>query len=138
MYQTLTNYLSGKTYFLVYTLLRRMAAGEPVLFSTSAGSTLLLDRDGVRHIRTDELETPELCYRGFYKCASPVWSLIDSSVSGEAEDGVVTHPMFFVVCASPSRPSEYRHWRKKEYPSPFIMEPWSVRELGWLCVAHAG
>ncbi|KAM5536602.1 hypothetical protein V8D89_009697 [Ganoderma adspersum] len=122
----------GKSYFLVYTLLRRIGEGKPVLFSTSAGSTLLFDQHGVRHMRTDEVNSQHLPPTDLHVHNTRTWSLIDASVSSDAEDSKCVHPGTFVVCAAPPRVAEHKTRVGREYPLRFVMQPWSVRELGWL------
>ncbi|PIL35210.1 hypothetical protein GSI_03000 [Ganoderma sinense ZZ0214-1] len=123
----------GKSYSLVYALLRRMSEGRPVLFSTSANSTLLIDRHGVRSMATDQVEVEHLIrVSDPYVPTSPIWSLIDASMSSQAAMSTLVHPNLFVVFASYPRAQGYMGWTEQSMAQQFIMEPWFVWELEWL------
>ncbi|KAI1791826.1 hypothetical protein LXA43DRAFT_1181464 [Ganoderma leucocontextum] len=120
----------GKSYFLVYALLRRMGEGKSVLFSTWFNSTLLFDQYGVRYMhRKKEVELDQLPPRDRSVSTSRAWSLIDTSARNTPECSMLLHRLLFVVFAARLQSERFRDWLKRDYALDFIMEPWCVWEL---------
>ncbi|RXW12295.1 hypothetical protein EST38_g13559 [Candolleomyces aberdarensis] len=120
----------GKSYFLVYVLLRRLTQGKTTLFSTSDERTFLFDELGVRTMKKEDIEKDYLPKSEDLTAGMSVWSLIDANTSGKSETSQVgnTQNVFAILAASPN-PERLKFWNNGANLVKRSMDPWGVEEL---------
>ncbi|KAI0737356.1 hypothetical protein C8Q80DRAFT_1213894 [Daedaleopsis nitida] len=121
---------SGKSYFIIYALLRRMATGQRTLFSTTAEDAFLFDEQGAW-----EMEKKDITQKHIPRAddnGPPIWSLIDADDGGPLHTRAIACRMVFaVVAASPTGTNGYNKWYEKGAGKVkrIVAGPWNVEEL---------
>ncbi|KAL4246393.1 hypothetical protein ABKN59_009160 [Abortiporus biennis] len=110
----------GKSYFALYALLRRIAEGQPVLFSTALGETYLKPTN---HVRPADLPPYNLSNLR-------AWSLVGGR-SNLGQSGVTARSLFWAVSTSPRR-RRYRELEKRTSSRKWILNPSPIAELCFL------
>ncbi|RXW14477.1 hypothetical protein EST38_g11376 [Candolleomyces aberdarensis] len=120
----------GKSYFLVYVLLRQLTQGKTTLFSTSDERTFLFDESGIRTMKKEDIEKDYLPKSEDPTDGMSVWSLIDANTSMKPETSQVgnTHNVFAILAASPN-PERLKFWNISANLVKRVMDPWGMEEL---------
>lgn len=124
---------TGKSYFIIYALLRRMAAGQRTLFSTAHGTTYLFDEQGAWQMEKKNISVNHI---PIADSDGSLWSLIDAADDTPLRNQPVACSLAFAVVATSPEVRRYNWWYKKGAGRirHVIAEPWSVEELYQLCV----
>ncbi|RXW15671.1 hypothetical protein EST38_g10184 [Candolleomyces aberdarensis] len=94
--------------FGLYTLLRCMTIGQPVLFSSSQETTFLIDNSGIWTCLKHELTITHL------PPPSPrFWSIIDAHASQGPENSYANSGHFFSILTTPRVEKVYENWIEK-------------------------
>jgi len=120
--------LSGKSVFLVRTLLRRLALELPTALQIYPDHALLFYQGGVK-------EFVHLYSRAMYNCLSPeggtlarIWALVDSGQELKEPSPVFKGDPFFVVETLSSCPTR-SEWTRRIRCEPFYMKQWAFSEV---------
>ena len=127
---------TGKSFFAIYVLLRRLQAGQPTLFSTTAHRTYLFDQSGIRRIHSQSVDAADVLQltRRPSDEALSVWSLIDPTARMEPVDACLATCMFFYVVFTPPERTRFKHLITHYEAETWIMSTWTDGELFRLCV----
>ena len=133
---TETNLSSGKTYFLLWLLIRRLAFKPPTAFQIRDDCPLLLHEGGVHEFA---LPMSNECYGRLRSSGhSRIWALVDSNQSLTRPAGVFIHglPFYVVEAAPPCHPR--LQWLRKVNSEYFYMKGWSFSEVlqAYLNLSH--
>ncbi|THU81730.1 hypothetical protein K435DRAFT_469056 [Dendrothele bispora CBS 962.96] len=115
----------GKTTYLTYCLVNRLARKQPTCLLMSPENRYLFVDEGVFHIPGDERAVDDLVLRH---------RTLDSLVLYDLnEEHARVEPSLFrkwraIVTSSP-RPSRYQDWVKHRMPKKFVMKTWSWEEV---------
>ena len=125
----------GKSYFAVYALLRRLAAGHSVMFNNKHEETYLFQEQGVWMRPTTSIQHRDLL-RIPYDPAHRVWALFDPSNKKEAIGGPLTSnkKVFFAIFASPD-PARFKDLVENDGAYRWLLSPWDDNELRYLYVS---
>ena len=112
----------GKSYSLVYFMLRRMATEQPTLLTTTAGTAYLVDEGGVW--RADDGLTEDHIPPSFEKIPfnKRIWSLIDCSSEPSAALTKSSH--VFPVHMTSATDVQPLRWCQQNSALKWIMNPW--------------
>ena len=121
--------LIGKSYFVVYVLLRRLSAKRPVIFNSHYGVTYWFQESGVSEKKTASIVPRDLDPTVFRPDEQCLWSLIDPPIKKEPIEGpIIDHRLFYAISASPDI-TRFKHL----YRAPrWLLSPWTVEELSVL------
>ncbi|KAF9497909.1 hypothetical protein BDN71DRAFT_1494344 [Pleurotus eryngii] len=119
---------TGKTYFLFFLLLKKLAKGEPVIFSPDRRQVLYFASGGVQWNK--DITPFDL---GPLIPKSPLdrtWALINSDEGDRLSPptALVKAPMFSVQATSP-RTSRYKDWVKQRNADTSFVPRWTREEL---------
>ena len=124
---TVSNIGSGKTYFLFWLLMRRLALQLPTILQVERDIVLLFHGGGVHQFAFPD---------SVVACASlqstphrKIWALVDSNTRLKEPPGTFTDwSPFFVVQAASPHPDRVE-WTNKVASTPFYMKRWSFAEV---------
>ena len=121
------NLRSGKTFFLLWILIRRLALGLPTALQINRGYALLFHEDGVSqftHPEHDGIYAPL-----FSPGPGRIWALVDSNWDLLQPTGAFNtgRPFFVVEATSPYR--QRLQWLSRVDSQYFYMKRWSFSEV---------
>lgn len=132
---------AGKSYLLMYLVLRCMARSRTVVLTHNLGIVFVVDEAGVRALRTANTTVMDfLELRGSRGDSSDQdspgrpWVLIDSSLTYEPPSAVLTSLHLFTVVLSNPVEAEYEGWTARSSAPIWLLNPWSNAELLHACV----
>ena len=125
----------GKSYFAVYALLRRLAAGLPVMFSNKHGFTYWFHEQGLWRLPTESFAPDDLSLIS-YDPAYRVWSLVDPPDEKQPLKGHLFSDVgiFYAVFASPDN-ARFKNLVEKDDACLWLLSPWDNNELRHLYVS---
>jgi hypothetical protein len=118
------NYSLGKSYFIIYILLARMANEQITIMTFSDRESYLFDKEGVWSMHSDNL-------KGWEDIRTSIrpWSLIDADMDKlEPAASLTSAPLVFSVQAVSPDPQRYRMWKKRWGGIKWYMNPWTEAE----------
>jgi len=125
------NITPGKSMFLLWLLMRRLALRLPTALQLNASYAILFHECGVSRFPLDSLDYDD--YRGLKlpPGARPgrIWALIDSNLTLPKPADVFIHNSPFSVVNAASPTSDNLGWLEKTRYEKFYMNPWSVSEV---------
>jgi hypothetical protein len=121
---------TGKSVFLMWLLMRRLALGLPTALQVRADCVMLFHEGGTsqflfpeRDIRYLGLKFPQI------DCSKRIWALVDSNQHPTEHVGIFCYrkPFFVVEAVSPRQ--EGLDWIIEVYPAYYDMKPWTSSEV---------
>jgi len=121
------NFRLGKSVFLLWLLIRRLALELPTILHADDDYPILFHQGGV--LKLTALTQPRLYDVLATEGSKRIWVLFDANTLIPQPVGIFRHnsPCFIVQACSPR--SEYHEWHKKLAPEVFYMNPWSFSEV---------
>ncbi|KAF9493729.1 hypothetical protein BDN71DRAFT_1449988 [Pleurotus eryngii] len=121
---------AGKTYYLFFLLLKKLAKGEPVLFSLRKREVLYFSSGGVQ----SNIDITSLSVRPLIPhsrdVADRTWALINSDQGdGLPPPDALLENFIFTFQASSPRTSRYKAWIKQKDGQVLSVARWSRQEL---------
>ncbi|KAK7033995.1 hypothetical protein VNI00_012425 [Paramarasmius palmivorus] len=114
----------GKSYFIIYILLARMANEQITIITFSDRESYLFDKEGVWSMHSDNLKSWE-----DIRTSIRPWSLIDADMDKlEPAASLTSAPLVFSVQAVSPDPKRYRLWKKGWGGIKWYMNPWTEAE----------
>ncbi|KAF9491434.1 hypothetical protein BDN71DRAFT_1510348 [Pleurotus eryngii] len=119
---------TGKTYFLFFLLLKKLAKGEPVIFSPNRRRVLYFASGGVQSNK--DITPSDLDPLIPKSSLDRTWALINSDEGDRLSPptALVKAPMFSVQATSP-RTSRYKDWVKQRNADVSFVPRWTREEL---------
>jgi hypothetical protein len=118
---------SGKSLFIIWFLIRRLAFRLPTALQIDRGEAILFHEGGTSIFQDLQDVVPYLAL-AFENPRSRIWVLVDSNDSLEKPAAVFCKGQPFFVVEAASRPSRFE-WAKKVRSTNFYMKTWTLSEL---------